>query len=272
MKHKFGRKPRIYDPRVPKITKPKGITLPASVNYTSGMPSDLGMALNNSLGDCVEAAACHSVQVWSFNASGGKAMVTPTDAQVEQAYEQWGGYVPGNPNTDNGTVIQVALQDWLKTAFDANVLAGFVEIDVTNWQLVQETIFECGLIFIGMNVPAYIENLESPGSIWDVDPTGDNSSIGGHCVAATGYQKNSNINFITWGSPDYQLTQAFWNANVDEAYALADTDWIAATGATPAGLTLAQLEALMASMQSQPGPANQRRRHRHHRRNKRQAS
>lgn len=268
---KFGRLPRGHDPRIPKISTPQGLTLPIAINYADGMPASLGQMLNDQLGDCVPAAGGHSEQVWSFNATAGKNMVTPSDARIEEAYESWGGYVPNDPSTDNGTIIQVALQDWLNAPLDGNQIAAFVEIDVGNMQAVKETIFECGLIFIGLNVPSYIQNLENPGSIWDVDPSADNSIVGGHCVICTGYQQNGNLNFITWGSADYQMTPAFWAAQVDEAYALGDQRFIEATGQTPGGLTLAQLEALMQSMKFNP-PSGNHRAHRHHRRNKRRGA
>ena len=265
-KNKLGRRPRGHDSRIPLITAERGIALPSAINYASGMPANLGMMLNDSLGDCVPAGAGHSIQVWSYNATLGAAMVTPSDPQVESFYELAGGYVPGNANTDNGTVIQVALQDWLKTPIDGNQIAGFVEISTANMQAVKETIYECGLVFIGLNVPNFVQSLENPGSVWDVNPSADNTIEGGHCVICTGYQENGNLNFVTWGSADYQMTPAFWNAFVDEAYAIASPDFIKATGSTPVGLTLTQLEALMASMQQPSGPPSQRRRHRHHRR------
>jgi hypothetical protein len=72
---------------------------------------------------------------------------------------------------------------------------------------------------------------------------------------------------ISWGSL-YTMTPAFFAQFVDEAYALADASWIEATGLSPAGLTIGQLEALMQSLIA-PQPASNRRRHRHHRRMKR---
>jgi hypothetical protein len=262
---KFGRKPRTFDSRIPKLTAARGIALPVAVNYATGMPANLSMLLNDTLGCCVESAQGHSEQVWTFNASVGRNMVTPSDAQIEAAYELEGGYVPGNPSTDNGTVIQVALVDWLSNAIDGNTLAAFVEVDVNNMQAIKESIYATGFSLIGFNVPADID--ENPGAIWDYDPSANNSIIGGHCVICTGYQENGNLNLITWGSANYQMTPAFWTHFVDEAYALADTGWIQATGMTPGGLTLAQLEALMQSMK-QPAVSPMRR-HRHHRRVKR---
>lgn len=268
---KFGRKPRIHDSRVPKLTAAQGLTLPIAVNYAEGMPADLSMFLNDTLGDCAEAAAGHSEQVWSFNASIGKNMRTPSDAQIESFYELCGGYVAGNPSTDQGTVLQVLLQDWLKNPLNGNEIAAFVEIDVANVQAIKETIFATGLAYIGFDVPNSLN--QNPGSVWDYDPSADNSIVGGHCVILTGYQENGNFNVVSWGSASYQMTAAFLAKFCDEIYAIADSGWVQATGATPGGLTLDQLEALMASMKWAPGNPRtyrwRRRRHKHLRKKER---
>jgi hypothetical protein len=60
------------------------------------------------------------------------------------------------------------------------------------------------------------------------------------------------------------MTPAFMSQFCDEAYALADMDWINATGKSPAGLSIAQLEDFMQSLRIPP--SNNRHRHRHHRR------
>jgi hypothetical protein len=264
---KYGRLPRTYDPRVPKlamIRSPRPLApVPASINYSLGMPADLGAMMNDTIGDCVEAAVGHAEQVWTFVARG--AMVTPSNFDIEAFYGVAGGYVPGHPSTDNGTVIQVALTDWLKVPVAGDTLAAFVEIDLASEDDIKRTIWESGGVYIGFNVPAYLQNLEAAGSVWDVNPSADNSIIGGHCVFCPGYKENGNLVVQSWGLW-YTITPAFWSQFVDEAYALANKDWIAKTGWTPAGLTLVQLEALMHMLKS---PVSNRRRHRHHRRRRR---
>lgn len=264
---KFGRKPRGHDPRVPKLSllrrhptpsptpspAPVLPTPPAAINYGQGMPQSLGAMLNDTLGDCVEAALGHSLQVWSANA--GTEMVTPADAQIEAYYELAGGYVPGDPNTDDGTVIQAALSDWLTHALDGNTLAAFVELDqLSDLETIRRTIWECGLVFIGFNVPAYLtDNLMAAGSVWDVNLRADNDIVGGHCVIACGYDAAGNMNVISWGG-FYTMTPAFWNQFVDEAYLLINADWIKSTGETPAGLDMSQLQSLMQEINMAPTP------------------
>jgi hypothetical protein len=260
---KFGRLPRGQDSRIPKMKDLRlGQTppLPTAVDYSLGMPSDLGMLLNDTLGDCVEAAMGHAQQVWTFNAQD--AMATPSDPDIEAFYELAGGYVPGNPATDNGTIIQVALMDWLNNPLDGRELSAFVEVDVNNLDEVKRAIWECGALDIGFTVPSFLQNLEAPGSVWNTNPTTDNSIIGGHSVVVVGWNVQGNLILISWGSV-YTMTPSFWGGFVDEAYALANPAWIKKTGLSPAGLTIAQLEALMASMRVAPRKHEE---HRHFRR------
>ena len=263
---KYGRLPRGHDPRIPKMEtlRRMGATppVPEPVDYSTGMPTNLGVMLNNELGDCTAAACGHAMQVWSFNAQ--PPMVTPSDGDVEKLYEATGGYVPGNPNTDNGAVEQVVLQYWLNNPLASNQLAAFVEIDVKDMAEVKRAIWECGVVYIGLNVPSFLQNLETPGSLWNTSPGADNSIIGGHAVIVVGWDARDNLILVSWGAV-YTMTQSFWNGFVDEAYSLANPAWVEKTGRTPAGLPLARLEALMQSMMVPTKPEE----HRHHRRKKR---
>jgi hypothetical protein len=257
---KFGRLPRAFDPRIPKlslvaVTQPP---LPSEINYASGMASNLGAMLNDTIGDCTCAAVGHALQVWSFNAAG--TMFTPPDKAIEQLYEEAGGYVPGNPATDNGAVIQTVLTDWLNGPVAGNQLIAFVEIDQRRAANIKRGIWEGGAVDIGFDVPAYMNM--NPGATWDVDPDADNSIIGGHSVILIGYQTDGTYVLESWGSI-YYMTPAFMAKFCDEAYMLADKAWVEGTGNTPAGLNILQLEALMQAMRA---PTLNNKRNRHHRR------
>src|ERR1700683_5264115 len=99
---KFGRKPRGHDTRIPQLSALLAhrtmAPIPGAIDYGTGTPANLGMMLNDTLSDCVPAGAGHSIQIWTFHGRG--VMVTPSDPEIEQFYEEAGGYVPGKPNTD----------------------------------------------------------------------------------------------------------------------------------------------------------------------------
>lgn len=255
---KLGRLPRTYDSRIPQLRDlpsraiiPK---IPDTVNYAAKLPANLGMMLNDVLGDCTCAAVGHSEQVWTGNAQS--TMITPTDAEIEQLYENACGYVPGNPSTDNGGVEQTVLGYWLTNPVDNNKLAAFIEINPNDIQEVYRCVWECGVVYIGLNVPSYMMDIP-PGGTWDLNPAADNTSIGGHAVIIVGYLPNGNFILISWGQV-YYMTKAFWKVNVDEAYALANSEWIESTGKTPVGLTLPELKALMSAFKYTPSLDNHR--------------
>lgn len=248
---RLGRLPRGHDPRIPHYDAlTSGLTVPApppSRDWSVGMPPDLGAMLNDRLGDCTCAAVYHLRQVLTFNAN--PPMMTAPDAKVEELYELACGYVPGDPATDQGGVVQDVLTHWLKSGVPTMVgpdhMAAFVEVNPKNRLACQGAIEDCGGLDVGMEVPDFV--MDAPGGpppIWDVAPAGADASIaGGHSVAVVGYDATG-FRFVSWGN-FYRMTWAFWFKYVDEAYAVADPDWIEKSGQSPVWLTLPELEAAM---------------------------
>lgn len=252
---KFGRNPRTFNPAIPHMSAllagRKMLPAPVSCDYTKGMPDDFGEMENDSLGDCTCAAYYHARQVWSFNAKG--AEITESDSDVVLLYEQACGYDPTNPSTDQGGVEQDVLTYLLNTGAPITTPAGasfnkilaFLEVDFRNLDDLKRTIYDCGVAYIGINVPqSVMDNVDDPTKPWDI--TGDNTSVGGHAVVLTGYTVDG-FTCISWGQR-YTITPAFLGTNMDEAYAIADPEWIAATGKTPLGMSVQDLEAQMAAL------------------------
>lgn len=224
---------------------------PASVDYTKGMPANLGMMKNDSLGDCTCAAVYHAIQVWSFNAAG--AMVTAPDSDVVQLYVQACGYNPRVPGEGPGGNEQNVLTYLLRTGAPTgptgatrDKIAAFVEVDVRNTDDVKRTINDCALAYIGFNVPASMDpSVMEPPAVWDYDPS-NATIVGGHAVVLAGYDANG-ARVISWGEY-FTMTWSFFAQFVDEVYAIADSDWISSKGTTPGGFTLDQLEAQMQAL------------------------
>ena len=243
---KLGRLPRAYNPAVPhlsalkKLAKP--IAIPEKINYADGMPDDLGVMLNDDLGDCTCAAYFHALQVWSHHTNKTHGMITEPDKDVLKLYQEACGY-SGTSETDQGGVEQGVLSYLLNTGaptgFNSETrhkLRSFVEVDVRNLHDVKQCIYETGCAYIGIEVPDNIMAEQIP-DVWDVDK---NSQIeGGHAIILTGYDKNG-FDLISWGTK-YRMSNKFFKAYCDEAYALCDIDWLLGTGKTLLGLPMAQL-------------------------------
>jgi len=258
MARKLGRLARTYDPRIPHMSALlAGKTIappPPACDWTAKMPTNLGMMLNDTLGDCTCAAFYHALQVWSINTAG--AIDTEPDSDVEQLYIRACGYTPGEKGEGPGGNEQKVLTYLLKTgaptgptAASVQKISAFVEVDPRMVDDVKHTIYDCGVAYIGLQVPYYI-NPDPPAqtpAVWDVQTT-NNQITGGHAVVLAGYTADG-ARVISWGE-FYTMTWSFFAKYVDEVYAIADQDWMAKKGTSPAGLSLPELEAQMQALRN----------------------
>ena len=253
---KYGRLPRAHDPRVPHLSaylagKPT-VATPTVIDWTKGMVADLGMMLNDTYGDCAEAAVYHARQTWTLNAAGIET--TESDAMVERLYALITGFDPNNQASDQGTVLQQLLAYWLNAGAPigdgstTEKLIAWFEVDPRNFNDVFRTIAECGGAYVGMWVPSDVTMAIANGnpvpSIW----TGSPDPTAGHCVWVPAYNRTiDQLTIESWGSK-YAISRGAWAECVEECYALFDPSWIAATGKTPFGMTRAEALAAMAAL------------------------
>ena len=244
---KFGKKPPRFDPRTLRIEHYFTSALPPApsrVDWSRGFNINYGMMLNDTLGDCTEAKKGHAVQVWTL--CNGR-MVTVPDSVVLAAYEADGGYVPGDPSTDNGEDMLTNLNDWRQSGFGGHELAAFAAINYASFASVAQSIYLFGLIDIGFNVPQSAMDQNAAGQIWDVVPN-DGGIVGGHDVVVPMYDATSHtLTCITWGMRQ-PMTWAFFQNYVDESYALLALDWFQRGGIDPSGFNLTALAADLAAV------------------------
>jgi len=253
--HKLGRQLRSYDSRIPHLSAlVAGQTLPPpppAADYSAKLSQPLGMMLNDALGDCTCAAVYHAIQVWTANSDS--TMLTEPDADVRQLYIQACGYNPRVPGEGPGGNEQKVLTYLLNKGApmgpagkQRHKIAAFIEVDPRNLDDVKRTINDCGLAYIGFNVPQFIMPAGKPPlSVWSVQ-SANTTIVGGHAVVLVGYNATG-AKVISWGQY-YTMEWGFFSAYVDEVYAIADQQWIEQTGKTPGGLTLAELEQQMAAL------------------------
>ena len=235
---KLGRKAIKTDTRPLAVSKYLAPTLPLpppARDWTAGV-TNFGMMLNDTLGDCTIAGVAHAVQVWTANTGG---IVTVPDATVQSFYEQWDGYVPGNPSTDSGGIELDVLNDWRHNGFDGHGLLAFAAAKTASLVEIRQSINLFGGVYIGLALPVTAQNQD----VWDVVANGGanakKGSWGGHCVFVPKYDDHS-FTCITWGQLK-TMTLPFWAKYCDEAYALFGQNWLTANGA-PSGFNEAQLQ------------------------------
>jgi hypothetical protein len=212
--------------------------IPAEVSWVTKVPQPWGMYLNDTLGCCVEAAMGHMVKQWSFYA--GDPFI-PTDQDVLTAYEQIGGYVPGDPSTDNGSDMLTALNYWRQTGIAGHKITAYMAIDPTNLSEIREAIQLFGNLFVGIQLPLSAQG-ETAWTVADggiYTPDGQPGSWGGHCVP---FMASSPLTHtcVTWGGT-LKASHNFALDYIDEIWACLSPDWIAATGLSPSQLKMAQL-------------------------------
>jgi len=232
---------------------PEQVQVPNVVDELSAV-SDWPMFLNDSIGDCTCAAAGHMLEAWA--AYGRGAAVKVSDADVLKAYEAVSGYIPGRPDTDQGAVMQDVLDYWRKTGIGGHKILAFAEVDIKNAAEIETALYLFGHIYVGLNVPKSAEDQFGAGAPWDV-VANDGGILGGHAVDL-GYWNadmpgKTRLAVVTWGARQ-EMTAAFWSEYVEEAWVVADADWISATGGSPPGLDVPALNAQFTALTGQPGP------------------
>jgi len=248
---KLGRLPRTYRPEIAHLSSLiAGKNLPPpppSVDYSKALPENLGAMNNDRLGCCTCSAVGHAIQAWTANAN--PPMVTEPDSSILALYEAACGYNPSDPSTDQGGNEQAVLTYLLKsgapTQNGPHKIDAFFEVDVRNLDDVKRTIADCGLAYIGFNVPDYLlHGLTAPNSDWDTRP-GAPRIEGGHAVILVGYD-SVRATIVSWGNL-YTMTWRFFQRFTDECYGIIDPLWVEKTGKTPFGLTEADtVEAMRA--------------------------
>lgn len=249
---RLGKTAASFDARTLKFTKYLKANMPALPQRSSWLKLPTWqMYGNDTLGDCVEAAAGHMIDLWQSWTNPAAAQ--PTLAQVIEAYSGDTGYVPGDPATDQGTDMLSFLNYWRKTGVGGHKIVAYVALDTGNLEQMRQAIYLFGAAFIGLQLPISVQNAAS----WTVPPSkkgnGAPGSWGGHCVPVGAFNDNklpaARNTVITWGET-LIMADGFYEVYSDEAYAVLSEDWIAEAGnpEAPNSFDLAALQADLAAL------------------------
>lgn len=199
---KFGRRRPIA--RAPRLSLGNYLTKklpapPGTADYTAKAAKAISqMYDNDKLGDCVIAGMAHVVGVLTGNS--GTPPFIYKNQQIVELYSAIGGYVPGDPSTDNGCDEQTALNYWENKGAPAGShrIAGFLAVDPTNPEEYRTALWLFENLYFGLELPdEWINPFPSAsGFVWDVagPPDPDN----GHCVVGVGYNEKG-VTINTWG-------------------------------------------------------------------------
>jgi len=208
------------------------------------VPITLDMLGNDTVGDCVIAAAMHYAQVETANTGNP---LTPTKDLALQTYSAITGYDPNDPNTDQGTDFESQLFPYWQSKgiplLDSkgntvlHTIEGFAALDLTSIAQQRWANKTFGGVLMGFQCPsAIVGNLTN----WN-DPSGP--TAGGHGVNIVG-QGSMGWNLDSWGA----RIPGTWNFSrtlADEMYCVVTKLWLDAQGVTPSGCNLNGLLAAM---------------------------
>ncbi len=222
--------------------------VPAVVDYASKVKS-WPMYLNDTLGDCTIAGAGHMVQAWTAYAKGE---VTLPNSAILSVYEAVGGYVPGDPSTDNGCVEQDVLAYLQQNGIGGHKILAYAQVNVQDRAEMKAALNIFGSVYLGAQMPESAMQQTDAGQPWSVVP---GSPIeGGHCFVVQRWDDSAApLTVVTWGQLQ-RVTDGWWEANGDEAWVIITQDWLNAKGKSVTGLDLAQLGDDFADVSGQPNP------------------
>jgi hypothetical protein len=243
---KLGKQPPKRDPRTLRLARYVdeatwgGLSIPTRVLETPAITT-WPMLRNNELGCCVEAAMGHVAELLSKLGRGTEVSVTDDD--VVKAYSDIAGYVPGDPSTDNGTVMLAALNYWRKTGIAGHKILGYAAFrprNHTEWKAANALF---GATVVGIALPRSAQQQSGPNDTWRVVSTsgdGEWGSWGGHCVPGFDFDYRK-VDVITWAYVQ-RATWGFIGTYCDEAYVVFDENWVdAVTQKAPNGFNHDQL-------------------------------
>jgi hypothetical protein len=251
---KLGRAGVKHDPRTLRISNYLHTNLrslptpPSSVHWGRSRTESWGMLGNDRYGDCTCAGAIHQMQTWLAADEHNQAVFTEDDAL--QAYHDVTGFIPSDPNTDEGAYLLDVLKYWRNHGIGRTPnrkIMAFAQLNPQDVDEVKTCINLFGGVYMGVALPVSAQGQttwKKPLCHWC--HSSQPGSWGGHCVNFVGYD-SKHVELVTWGKV-IRATWAFVRTYFDEGYAIISQDWLGSDQKTPAGFDLNALQADLASV------------------------
>lgn len=204
-----------------------------------GLVNPWNMYGNDKYGDCVWAGAGHETLLW--NKEVGK-LVNFTDANILASYTAVTGFNPKDPNTDQGTDMELAAKYRRQTGLkDKNgtvhKVGAYLAIETGDVDQIKQAVYLYSAVGIGIQFPGSAMDQFNAGKPWDVVKGA--KIEGGHYVPVVGFDQNY-VYVVTWGELQ-PVTYAFIKKYMDEGIAYLSTEFISKTGKTLDGFDITAL-------------------------------
>lgn len=217
---------------------------PAKYNHTALETNQWQMLGNDTVGDCVLAGAGHETMLW--NAEANKTVSITTQNAISD-YSAITGYNPKDPNSDQGTDMQVAASYRKKTGvIDSKGIrhkVGAYLAVTPSKALFKQAMYIFGTVGVGIQFPASAMTQFNDNKNWTVVKS---SKIeGGHYIPAVGYDSRY-VYVVTWGKL-IKATWGFIEKYCDEAVVYLSPEFLVG-GKSLEGFNLQDLTSDLASL------------------------
>lgn len=221
------------------------IKTPTKFGHYGLEPVDWMMLGNANYGCCVWSGAAHETMLWNKEANKDVAF---TDTAVLSDYSKVTGFNLKDPNTDQGTDVQVAASYRLKTGITdgktRHKIGAYVALDRTKAQL-KQAIYLFSAVGIGIQFPASAMTQFNNGKPWTV--VSGSSIEGGHYIPAVGYDSKY-VYIVTWGRVQ-KMSWGFFTKYSDEGIIYLSQEFLTG-GKSLEGFNLTQLQADLKTVSS----------------------
>ncbi len=219
-------------------------TPPTSYGHYRLVTENWQMLGNDQYGDCVWAGAAHETMLWNREANRN---VSFTDQEVLSDYSAVTGFNPNDPNSDQGTDMQVSASYRRKTGVKASdkrhQVMAYLEIPVGNVTQIKQAVYLFSAVGIGFQFPDYAMDEFNSGQTWHLRSGG--SIVGGHYVPVVGYN-GTYLYVVTWGKIQ-KMTWGFFKKYNDESIAYLSAEMLT-NNKSLEGFDLTALEKDLASL------------------------
>jgi hypothetical protein len=225
------------------LVKPELPTPPKVFGHHDLIDGKWGMLGNADYGDCVWAGAAHETMLWNGEAS---RTVTFSDDAVLRDYAAVTGFRRNDPDTDQGTDVQMAASYRRKTGvLDAkgrrHKVAAYLALRPGDVDQLMLAMYLFSAVGIGIRFPESAMDQFNAGKPWDV--VAGPQPREGHYIPGFGRDIKGNIVVVTWGRIQ-RMTPRFYKKYCDEAIAYVSEEMLVPPNdLSLEGLNIAQLKA-----------------------------
>ena len=204
----------------------------------------IDMLGNDECGDCVWATQAHILNTMQRGANHPETHFTK--GSVVSDYSALTGYIPGDPKTDQGTMMADAASYWRKVGILDGIgkrhqIDAYVEIKLHDVDELMQATFDFGAVALGVQLPQSASEQWDDGRPWTHSPFSGRKILGGHATALVGRNSEGMAIIATWNGIT-AATMDWIKEYQDEALAFISLDYLDEKGVNPRGYDRAELE------------------------------